>query len=385
MNIDSFSTKRSSSVFVLIATSLVLTGFIFLEEHTYADSKVTLSITFANDTSQPYTISVVPQEKYTISQSYSWVRDQSSRFNLQAYSIDNGPYVHIPRVARGNFTLDVPTDTNHSIVFLSQAQYPIEVNGTDSFTFLPPSPTGDNWFDINSNVQVSVPHIIKSDKENSRVQLNGWSFDGRDIQSIARQESGYFTTSPIQISSPHTVDFVYVQQFYLNVVSEFGHASGSGWYYTGTTASASVTLDNNFPIRHLFSGWTGATQSSMESVNIVVNGPSTLTANWSLDYSPIAILGAVVAGIAIGSLTIYARRKKITKPPKTEERPVQIPQRTEIQADNLAGIDQSYSREVDDYLLQKSLEKLDSFKAAGILSDTRHSNLKGILSRGEPF
>jgi hypothetical protein len=344
-------------------------------------NEITLKVSYANYTAQSYTVMLNPQEKYTISQSYSWVRDSSSRFNLQAYSIDNAPYQTIERVARGNFTLYIPTDSSHSVVFLAVPQYPIEVNGTDSIVFSPPSSTNDNWFDLNSDVKISVPYVVKLD-QTSRDQLTSWSLDGSSSNQIARQENGTFSASTINVSGPHMVNFGYVTQYYVNVISEFGHVTGSGWYDSGNTATISVVPSQDFPISHTFSGWQGATGSS-NSIDILVDSPKTLTANWKADYTIFVVIGVVIAGGAFGSVVIYKKRKPSPAiQPKVEtqkEEPVSLT----IQTAQQGQVDNNYAKELSSYILQKSLEKLDSLKASGVLSLQRYEKLKELLAQDE--
>ncbi|MDE2589867.1 MAG: hypothetical protein KGL95_09425, partial [Patescibacteria group bacterium] len=218
-------------------------------------NEVILTVRYANDVAQSYTVLLDPKERYTLSQSYSWVRDQNSRFNLQSYSLDNATYQAIDRVSRGNFTLDIPTYSSHSITFLAVPQYPIEVNGTDSAVFSPTSPTKDNWFDINSDITVSAPYVIKMGQD-SRIQLASWSLDGSDEQ-LVRQESGMFSISSIHISESHTAYFRYVPQYHVSVLSEFDHVNGAGWYDSGSTATISVIPSQDFPVGHTFVGWQG--------------------------------------------------------------------------------------------------------------------------------
>ncbi len=342
---------------------------------------VTLKVSYANDTAQSYSVTLNPQQKYTISQSYSWVRDSNSRFNLQSYSIDNTPYQTIERVARGNFTLDIPTDSSHSVVFFAVPQYPIEVNGTDSEVFSPPSPTNDNWFDLTSNVKISIPYVIKQD-QNSRSQLVFWSLDGSPSEQITRQENDSFSTPTINVSGPHMVNFGYVTQYYVNVISEFGHVTGSGWYDSGNTATISVMPSQDFPIGHAFSGWQGITGSS-NSIDIIVDSPKTLTANWKADYNIVIVIGIVIAGGAFGSVTIYKKRKPSrVLQPKVEtqkEEPVSLT----IETAQQNQIDNNYAKELSSYILQKSLEKLDSLKASEVLSMQRYEKLKGLLAQDE--
>jgi hypothetical protein len=343
-------------------------------------NEITLKVSYANDTAQSYTISLNPQEKYTLSQSYSWVRDQSSRFNLQSYSIDNVPYQTIDRVARGNFTLDIPTDSSHSIVFLAVPQYPIEINGTDSVVYSQPSPTNDNWFDLNSDITVSVAYVVKLD-QNSRNQLSALSLDGSSSEQITRQESGMFSTSTIIMSGPHMVYFGYVTKYYVSVLSEFGHVAGAGWYDSGNTATISVVPTQDFPVGHAFAGWQGATGSS-NSISIVVDSPKTLTANWMSDYSIIIVIGTVIAGGSAGSVAIYKKHKpSVSVQPKVETQ--EVPVSVEVQTIQPGQIDNEYAKELSDYILQKSIEKLDSFQASGVLSLQRHAKLKEDLAQEE--
>ena len=55
-----------------------------------------------------------------------------SRFNLQAYSIDNGPFIPINRISDGNFTLDVITDSDHSVFFFAKPQFQYHIHGINN-------------------------------------------------------------------------------------------------------------------------------------------------------------------------------------------------------------------------------------------------------------
>lgn len=376
---------------ILLAVSLSFFGTDFHVKQAIADSTVTLTIKYANDTSKSTLISVNNGEKYTLSEEYSWVRDQTSRYNLQAYSIDNEPYVNIPRVARGNFTLDMPTEFNHEIVFLSAVQYPIEIVGTDSVLFVPPSPTNDNWFDINSDEQISVPYVIQLDEKNTRQQLKGWSYDGEDAKQIERLESGTFNTPQIHMSNSHSVNFVYVTQYYLNLISEYGRIIGEGWYDTGTTVTISSSPDNDFPIRHVFSGWNGPVlDPSKQTTSIMMGSPMVVTANWTVDYIPMILLGALAAGA--GFIILYKKRgtrqskealptkpENFTEPAKTESKTVDMvspPMSNKVS-------DDAYSKEIEGYILQKSLASLELFETSGILSKEKNAKLKEKMAESE--
>ncbi len=136
-----------------------------------------ITVRYANDTATAHTIPAEDNQTYTISQRHVWSQDALSRFSLQAYSIDNGLVVLINRAHDGNFTLDVSTDADHTVLFIAKQQFTISIPSIDNATFFPPSPTGDNWFDDSTDVQFIVPYIISSDKQDTRYQLDGWSLD----------------------------------------------------------------------------------------------------------------------------------------------------------------------------------------------------------------
>lgn len=371
---------------ILLAVSLYVSDHAVLLAH--ADSTVRLTIKYANDTLPTSVLSVNNDGKYTLSQPYSWVRDQTSRYNLEAYSVDNGPYVNIPRVARGNFTLDVPTDSNHEIVFMATTQYPIEIVGTDQVSFAPSSPTNDNWFDVNSDERISVPYVMPSDEKNTREQLKGWSYDGEDSKQIQRSESGLFSTPQILISNSHSVNFMYATQYYLDLVSEYGHATGSGWYDSGTTATLSSSPNDDFPVRHVFSGWNGQVlDPHKQTTSILMESPTIVTANWTVDYTPVVLMGA--AAIGAGGIILYKKRRTM---PSVQIMPAQpetldiekVEPSTNVQSTAPAGLvtDDTYSKEIDACIVEKSMERLGVFETSGILSKERHDRLKPKMSDG---
>jgi hypothetical protein len=378
----------ASVVLLAVSFSIFSCGYI---KQAHADSTISLTIKYANDTSQSNIINISSGEKYALSQEYSWVRDQTSRYNLEAYSIDNGPYVNIPRVARGNFTLDVPTDSNHEITFLTAIQYPIEIVGVDSVSFLPASPTNDNWFDINSDEQISVPYVIQSDDKNTREQLKGWSYDGEDTLQIQRLESGVFTTPQIHVSNSHSINFVYVTQYYLSLNSEYGHVTGAGWYDSGTTAVLSSISNDDFPARHVFSGWNGPVlNQSKPTTSLVMGGPITITANWTVDYTPMTILGALVVGI--GSAILYKKRRTRSSqeiaatipevsPESAKIESMSVEKPTPVSANRIS--DDVYSKEIDDYIVQKSMERLELFETSGVISKEKIAKIKENIAKSE--
>lgn len=282
--------------------------------HTIYNLKSITTIIYANQTSPGYTIFTDKNQNYTISHEYSWATD-SGRYNLQAYSIDNSKVIQINRMPNGNFTLNVTTSKNHSVTFFATPQFELVMHGTNNVTFFPPSPTNDNWFDSGTDVQFAVPNMISYNIQNTRQILDGWSLDSPDINDITRQESGSFMSPPIHMSSAHEITLEYKTQYYIEVISNFGRAIGTGWYDSGTIVDVSVIPGNDdILVNHIFSGWQGSIigNNNQESIETMADEPKVLVANWSEDYNNLSIIGIIIVAVLV-LLTIYQKRKTPSK------------------------------------------------------------------------
>ena len=117
-----------------------------------SDSNI-LHVSFVNNAASSYEIEFEPNEKILLKQPFSWIRDDTSRYNLISYSIDGEEFIQISRQPRGTFSIDIPTDSS-SIVFSSTVQYPVSIEGVKDYSFSPKSPTNDNWFDKESEILI---------------------------------------------------------------------------------------------------------------------------------------------------------------------------------------------------------------------------------------
>jgi hypothetical protein len=297
---------------ILILSTILVTSFGNHQVYGFEDnlSKISIKVSYLNDTSKPYEVFTDNNQEYTISQKYSWSINNFTRFNLKSYSIDNEPFVIIHRASDGNFTLKLETNSSHLIAFSAIPQFKIITYGIDKVNFLPASPTNDNWFDVDSDVQIIVPYVIQSDQENIRKQLSGWSSDSPDINVITRQESGVYKSPVIHMSSTHRISLEYTVQYHINVISNFGRALGTGWYDSGTIATVSVIPGDDILVGHFFTGWQGSVIGSadQESVNILSDSPKTLVANWFVDYTNVSIIGIILI-VSLVSFVIYWKRR----------------------------------------------------------------------------
>ena len=135
-------------------------------------SQNTLQVSFVDNTALSYEIELDSNEIYTLSQKYSWVRDQNSRYNLVSYSLDDQDFSHISRQSRGNFILDIPADSSHTVVFSAVTQYPVSIQGVNEYSFSPKSPTSDNWFDAKS--EIKILEITSNDEGLFPYEIENW-------------------------------------------------------------------------------------------------------------------------------------------------------------------------------------------------------------------
>lgn len=272
--------------------------------------KVTIMINYSNDTASSRTISVDQDKTITISQAHSWTRDSSSRYNLVSYSIDNGQPVLVNRTFDRNFTVNITTNKDHDIMFFARPQFEIVEQGPANLTFVPQSPTNDNWFDENTDVQFIASHVVSSDKQDTREQLDGWSLDNSYINEISRQESGTFKSQMIHMSSTHNVNLEYKTQYYISVISNFGRALGTGWYNSGAIVDVSVIPGDDGIVSHTFSGWQGSTIGNQKqmAVETLADSPKTLVAMWSVDYTNVSVIVIIIIAVLVLAV-IYKKRK----------------------------------------------------------------------------
>ncbi len=363
--------------------SLIFVVGISQSEIALAQSQNRLSVSFENDVAPSYDVSLNPNEKYILSQSYSWVRDQTSRYNLIAYSIDGSEHIPIPRIARGDFTLDISTDSSHSIVFRAVPQFPIEVTGAEVFFFTPESPTQDNWFDLDSKISVVAPKGSESEEGQVRKAITGWSLDKTKMQVVLEDDSEFFNSPTIQMSNFHTVDFITQTQYKLEVLSQFGTTTGTGWYNRGAEVTVSVVPPGDVLIRNVVDHWEGPDVESMgNSATLIINSPTTVQAIWSTDYSLLIIVLIIPA--SVGFFFFRRRKQMVASAPQVAQVAPQvgIPSVGKPQSEKqytAQHFDFKYSSELTKLTKQKTLEKLEKMCEAKLMTESRLAEIKKKL------
>jgi hypothetical protein len=334
----------------------------------------TLKISYENNVSPGYDAPLVPGQKFTLVQSYSWVNDETSRYNIVSYTLD-GETVKISRTARGEFTVNIPTDSSHDVVFSAVKQYALSVDGTNDFSYLPSSPTNDNWFDVGTDVSVNVQKTAEVEPNKVRQEITGWSLDKSEFWEIEDDGSTSFTTTPISMSEYHQVDFFTAYQYKLNVLSDAGTTSGSGWYEQGVNVPIGVDAGSGGLILNSISDWEGADVTYDGNVaQVFIDGPVTVSAKVEKNYSLVIVM-IVIPILVIGFIGFKKFKNRV---PVVEEKPVErivekIIERVETPEKKY---EDGYDKKLSDYLSEQIKLKLDEMNSSKILSDVKYSKIK---------
>jgi len=111
-------------------------------------------------------------------------------------------------------------------------------------------------------------------------------------------------------------------QYELTVTSEFGDPQGAGWYDTGSEATVSVDssvaetgLMGSFGAKKVFQEWSGDLTSDSRTEKIKMDGPKTVKAKWTTDYSQAyVVLGGIAAAIIVAIAAIFLLSKRRAQP-----------------------------------------------------------------------
>jgi hypothetical protein len=175
------------------------------------------------------------------------------------------------------------------------------------------SVSGTGWYDFGTYADTGSANL-SIDQGNTRHLFQHWEVDG--VEKVGNPLS-------VLMNAPHTAVADYKTQHYLSVQSDYGHSSGTGWYDTGTYATASVTPVVGTLIRHKFAGWSEDIGDDQTSTSILMNQPKSIVATWKMDYFYLYLLIGGVLGVCILiavllSIRIRGRRlhRRITRKQK---------------------------------------------------------------------
>jgi hypothetical protein len=156
---------------------------------------------------------------------------------------------------------------------------------------------------------LSVPPILEFQNA-SRIVFEGWKDGNNQTQRRVTLDGDIRLVGSYKI------------QYLLQVNSPV--SPRSDWYNVGSN----VTLESPslartywpldlFGVTYRFVGWTGDITSQSRQINITINSPVTVEANFSVDYGPLIIPAIFAAGIA-GSVVIALVKRRGNRKTATE-------------------------------------------------------------------
>lgn len=129
---------------------------------------------------------------------------------------------------------------------------------------------------------------------------NCWSdYDGLDLDNDGIGDSPYVIDDENRDNYP----LVRLYLIFVNVLTPYGTARGSGWYVAGARANISTSqtiVDQGNRTRRVFKGWfeNNALISEEQSLSIIVDKPRTLVIGWDTEYE---VIVATSYGVTNGS------------------------------------------------------------------------------------
>ncbi len=143
--------------------------------------------------------------------------------------------------------------------------------------------TSHNAYTLFSKIVISAPEIFYIN-DTARAIFLGWSGEG------SGSYTGNDTSFNLEIYGNVSETAEWGVQYLVNVTSEYGNSSGSGWYSAGAVANISYKpyIYINRTEREVLLGWTGKGSGSYTgndtSFSLRVDGPIDESANWGSQY-----------------------------------------------------------------------------------------------------
>ena len=157
---------------------------------------------------------------------------------------------------------------------------------------------------VGKSYHIAIPPAVQFDNS-TRVVFAGWQGDLNATQRT------------VTVDGDSKIVGFYKRQYLLQMNSIAPGYSNSTWYDAGSkaTLTAKTTIPMSWPLGLLglsynFKGWSGAAISDSTQLNITMNGPKVVTADFTVDYTPLLIPAIIVAGV-LGAVVIFLAKKRI--------------------------------------------------------------------------
>jgi glycoprotein endo-alpha-1,2-mannosidase len=167
--------------------------------------------------------------------------------------------------------------------------------------------TGSGWYSKGSIAYAGLASNLVNVTTGVRHLFSGWSGDAGG--------KNYLQSTSIVMDGPRHVIANWITQYTLIIESQYGSPTGEGWQMAGSYATISIdspVSEWGGLISHNFQGWQGAgiTASNLPTTTVLMDGPKSVNAIWTTDYTPLAALLAVaISGMTIAAIYGIRRRK----------------------------------------------------------------------------
>ena len=159
---------------------------------------------------------------------------------------------------------------------------------------------------------VSVPNLLTFENS-TRLVFAGW------------KDRMNGTNRTLILDGNSTLVGSYTTQYLLHVNSIVPTYSQTAWYNTG--ANVSLRVASSLPVggplgflglRYDFKDWSGDLESGSSSINLTMDRPKALNANFVVDYTSLVLPAVLLLGILGGVVLVILRRRR-TKSTSPEE------------------------------------------------------------------
>lgn len=196
-------------------------------------------------------------------------------------------------------SFSIKMDSPHSVWTNWEKQYALDVDDPYGITDFEDYYTEGTFVELNVNTEEI---IIKPNE--IRIVFGGFEGDG-----------DYESNTKVLMDEPKSIQVKGTKQYYLDIESQYGGTTGSGWYDEGAIAQFRIkdlSSAAGFWNQYLFDGWSGDFSGNVQAANFVMGGPKKITANWKEDSS-IGVFNSLVliGALGGGGLFYFKMRKKI--------------------------------------------------------------------------
>ena len=227
-------------------------------------------------------------------------------FNLTAYALfldnDTGTWTYFTNPVNGpgvsqttvkigkTANLDINVGAPGIVVTVDAATEQTSSNGEASFVVA-----------VASSPLISVPPIVEF-QNSTRIIFTQWS------DAITQPQRHVLVDGDISLTAYYRV------QYLLTVNSG---SKSEEWYDKGTNATVTALNSATVPwplgmfgVTQTFQGWSGDIHSSLPKLNVTMDSPKAITAEFNTDYRPLAVPAIFGLGIASAVISfVWIRRK----------------------------------------------------------------------------